>query len=376
MSLPLRRILPARKADDRDGNVVAVLTVERKLEKPFTLSEIETLRLTCDLFTSRIVDMYDHDRWFGVKIARSIRRGLAWFLGAKHTWAKLIAIAVAAFLAYALLFDGMFRVDAPFVFEVSEKQVISAPIESRIKTVYANVGDMVFTPQTAAPFDDLDASCPLCPILRVPHPATTLLVLDTSEIEMKLIGQIAARDEKIKTAELAAQEQKEADKQIYYKQAEEAQATIDGYRWQIEQATITSPIDGVILSGDLRTKINAPVKVGDELYEVGQLQQLRAELSVSEDEISELHVGQTGVLKATSYPGRPVHFSVERITPVATVSGQKNVFKVRAALDPADLQIWMHPGIEGQAKVDVRPEKQAWIWTHRMINWVRMKLWM
>jgi multidrug resistance efflux pump len=187
---------------------------------------------------------------------------------------------------------------------------------------------------------------------------------------------LSERNGYIKQAEIAGQEQKEAEKQMYGHQADQAQAAADSYQWQIDRATITSPIDGVMLSGDLRTKINAPVRAGDELYQVGQLDKLRAELSVSEDQISELHVGQRGVLKATSYPNRAVHFTIERITPVATVVGQKNVFKVRVAIDRADIKDWMRPGIEGNAKVDIRPEKYAWIWTHRMINWVRMKLWM
>src|SRR4051794_1224752 len=54
ISLPLRRPIPGKQPDDRLGNVVAVLTVERKIDQPFTLAEIETLRLTADLSTSRL----------------------------------------------------------------------------------------------------------------------------------------------------------------------------------------------------------------------------------------------------------------------------------------------------------------------------------
>ena len=158
ISLPLRRTVPGKQPDERYGNVVAVLTVERKVDQPFTLGEIEALRLTSDLFTSRLVDLHEHDRWIGDKLARSIRRGLARVLGAKHTWAKLIAIAVSGLIAFATLTNGDFKVDAPFVTEASEKQIISGPFEGYLKTVNANVGDMVFSSQTGAPFDDLDSA--------------------------------------------------------------------------------------------------------------------------------------------------------------------------------------------------------------------------
>jgi len=36
----------------------------------------------------------------------------------------------------------------------------------------------------------------------------------------------------------------------------------------------------------------------------------------------------------------------------------------------------MRPGMEGLAKVEITKARYAWIWTHRLVNWVRMKLWM
>ena len=109
---------------------------------------------------------------------------------------------------------------------------------------------------------------------------------------------------------------------------------------------------------------------------------LRAELSVPEDQVSEmLSIGQNngrwkGILKTTSYPDRPIRFTVERINPIATVSGTKNAFKVRAIIEPQDMQPWMRPGMEGLAKVEITKARYAWIWTHRLVNWVRMKLWL
>ena len=84
--------------------------------------------------------------------------------------------------------------------------------------------------------------------------------------------------------------------------------------------------------------------------------------------------GSTGVLKATAYPGRPIKYTVESINPIATPEQGKNVFKARVKLDPAT-SAWLKPGVQGLSKTDVRSEKYAWIWTRRMVNWVRMKLW-
>lgn len=383
ISLPLRRVVPGRAKDERLGNVVAVLTVERKADQPFTLTEVETLRLTCDLFTSRIVDLYENDRWVGAKALRGTRRALAWAVGAKHTWPKVIAISAAAFIAFALLVDGTFKVEAPFTFE-AEKQTISAPFASHLKTVsqYATPGDMVFCEATAAPFDDLNETCDLLPVLRIPRPVTTLATLDVAEIQGRRDLAIGDRDVALKEADIARNEKKIADEQRAMKKAAQADASVRLYTLQIEQSIIQTPIDGVIHSGDLRSKRGAPVQQGDELFQIGEIDTLRADLSVPEDQVSEmLSFGQKsgswkGILKTTSYPDRPIRFTVERINPIATVSGTKNVFTVRANIEKEDIQPWMRPGMEGLAKVEISQARYAWIWTHRLINWVRMKLWL
>jgi multidrug efflux pump subunit AcrA (membrane-fusion protein) len=377
-SFPLRRERTHLKErnDERFGNVVAVLTVERKIDKPFTLQEIETLRLTADLFTARLYDMYENDRWLGAKALRGTRRGLAWVVGAKHTWAKVAAIAVAGFLGFALFVDGTFRVEAPFAIQAVESQIVSAPFDGYLKTVNVDPGDLVMTEKTAATLDQLNGSSPLTPVLAGKRPHTVLATLDTTELLIKRAGYMMEVEKYKKTADLyRADEKKIAEMQAAEMDAKRAQAEADYITWQIDHAAITTPIDGRVFQGDLRTKLGTLLKAADPIFEIGQAD-LRAELNIPEDEIMDVMVDQKGIFKATSYPNRPIRFTVERITPVATVVNGKNVFKVRVTMDPGQDTAWLKPGVEGLAKIDVEPRRYGWIWTHRMINWVRMKLWM
>jgi len=125
-------------------------------------------------------------------------------------------------------------------------------------------------------------------------------------------------------------------------------------------------------------QIGAPVKTGDVLFEIAPLESLRAELSVPEDQIADVEVGQHGELATVGHPESKLSFVVERINPVAEVVNQINVFKVRVKLENVDLkggQSWLRPGMEGVAKVDIGKKSYAWLWTRRLSNWVRMKLW-
>ena len=73
---------------------------------------------------------------------------------------------------------------------------------------------------------------------------------------------------------------------------------------------------------------------------------------------------------------------MERITPVAQVINQRNVFNVRVKFDQnnnqwaeAVDQINLTQGLEGVARIEVGRARYLWLWTRDMVNWVRMKLW-
>ena len=85
-------------------------------------------------------------------------------------------------------------------------------------------------------------------------------------------------------------------------------------------------IYGIVVKGDLKRQIGAPVKTGDILFEVCPLESLRGQLMVPEDLIFDIEVGQEGKLATASYPGQPIKFVVERINPMAEVVNQRNVF--------------------------------------------------
>ena len=133
LSLPLRL----------DGEVLAVLTLERPAEKYFGHGEIETVRLACELCTARLCDLYEYNRWIGASIAAKSRNIVAAFLGPTHTWIKLTAILFCAAIIFLIFGKGQFRAEAPFVLEATVQQVIPAPFDGYIKTVNVEVSNEI-----------------------------------------------------------------------------------------------------------------------------------------------------------------------------------------------------------------------------------------
>ncbi|HCO94698.1 MAG TPA: hypothetical protein DIU00_12235 [Phycisphaerales bacterium] len=340
LSLPLRR----------DGKVKAVLTLERPAEKEFSLAEIETIRLACELSTARLVDLYEYDRWIGATIALRTRSFLAKLVGPKHTWTKVAAILCFGAVLFLIFGKGQFRPKSPFVLEATYQQVVPAPFDGYIKNVEVEVGDLV------------DAG------------SSVLGGLDTAELRLSLAASKAEKAGYLKQASAAMRDGETAQAQIAQANADKAQAQIELLEYQVTQASLVSQISGVVVKGDLKRQIGAPVKTGDVLFEVCPLEALRAQLMVPEDEVYDIKIGQEGYLATASYPGQRIKFVVERINPIAEVVNQRNVFKVRVQL--MERYPWMRPGMEGVARVTVGERRYVWIWTRKIVNWIRMKLWL
>ncbi len=340
LSLPLRQ----------DGEVVGVLTLERQIEKIFTVDEVETIRLACELCTARVFGLYESDRWIGATIAVRSRKFLASIVGPKYTWLKVAMFFLFAGILFLIFGKGQYRSEAPFELEATIQQVIPAPFDGYIESVEVEVGD------------------------EVEAGKSVLANLDTADLVLELAKAQADKLGFQKQASAAMSEGKTAESQIAKERIAKTSAQIELLEYKIGQASLISPISGVVVEGDLKRQIGAPVKVGDILFEVCPLEFLRAELFVPEDQIKDIEEGQQGELATASYPGRRIKFIVERINPIAEVENERNIFKVRVQL--LDTYSWMRPGMEGIAKVSIGERRYIWIWSRKVVNWVRMKFWL
>jgi hypothetical protein len=69
-------------------------------------------------------------------------------------------------------------------------------------------------------------------------------------------------------------------------------------------------------------------------------------------------------------------FSVERIVPLGAPDAHQgdNTFKVYVLLDK-EAPIYARAGMAGEARIQAGKRTIGWIWTHRLVDWLRLKLW-
>jgi multidrug resistance efflux pump len=338
--------LPTRQG----GDVVAVVTLERPIDQPFDqLTEIEAIRMICDLCAPRLLDLRNNDRWIGARLASKARQQLGSLLGYEHTWLKLCAALVFVLGVLLVTVKGEYRINTTFTFKAQQQQVVVAPFETYIESVLVEPGD------------------------RVVAGKTLLGTLETTELRLKLAALKAKQlGYQIEMAS-SMRDHKTADAQIAETQSQEAAAQIKMIKMKIEQANVVAPISGWVISEDRRQQTGAPVKAGEILFEIANIDSLRAELYVPESSIARVTEGMTGTLASVGHPNQKVRFAIDRINPIAEVMNNQNVFRVRARI--FEHLEWMRPGMEGEARISAGQQTYLWISSHRLVNWLRMKLW-
>ena len=194
-----------------------------------------------------------------------------------------------------------------------------------------------------------------------------------------MLQRIKAQSEYLKH-DRQAQAYKSQDKIAEYKveeaDAAASKAEADLYQWRIDHAVIKAPYDGEILksNGDLSAAHDTPVKEGEEKLIYGYPDRLRAEMTVNERDIQDVTQGFSGRLATTSKPMSKYKFTVARVTPLGQPKEGSNVFTVYG--DIADSSPSWRPGMAGEAQIDVGKRTWAWIWTHRLVDFVRLKTWL
>ena len=120
--------------------------------------------------------------------------------------------------------------------------------------------------------------------------------------------------------------------------------------------------------------IGAPVRQGDVLFRLARVQDLYAEIEVSESDIHELQSAPSGSFALASRPQERYELEMFRIEPEAVAKEKGNVFIVHCGFSGRALE-WWRPGMTGIAKMDAGRRPIWWILSHRTIEFFRLRLW-
>jgi len=183
-----------------------------------------------------------------------------------------------------------------------------------------------------------------------------------------------AEENKIKKAYQEALAKKaRTELSILRAKSEQIEAEHALVRERIARTSLTAPFDGFVTSGDLSQSLGAPVEIGDILFEVAPAEEYKVIVKVDERDMAGVNEDKTGKVVIAAMPGDPIPFSVDQVVPMA-ISGEGNsYFRIEAAFEEATPEL--RPGMEGVARIEMGDRKLIWIWTHKLVDKIRLWLW-
>ncbi|MFW5439427.1 MAG: efflux RND transporter periplasmic adaptor subunit [Methylophilaceae bacterium] len=328
--------------------VMGVITLEQRGETPPN---------------SEALIWYEHIANFVAPLfALKQRAELSWYQRSKASikaaWGKFIqkdnympkivlGVALLALAALTLI-PVTYNIGAPAHIEGATQRILAAPTDGFIQKVNARPGDIVKAGDVLVGLADQD------------------LLLEKNKWESEV-----AQQENNFSGALARQDRTQYA--ISQAKASQAKAELALIKQQLARSRIISPIEGIVLEGDLSQSLGAPVKLGDTLMIIAPNGEYRLMINIDERDIANISIGQKGYLALTAQPIKKMAFVIERITPMATIKDGRNTFEAEAKL--TNSKLYLRPGLQGVAKIEAGKRPVLWRITHRIMDWIRLTLW-
>jgi RND family efflux transporter MFP subunit len=327
------------------GNIGA-LTLERAAHEPFDMDTVAGCETLAGLI-GPILEMKQREaRPFLLKGGEAFLGLLTGLLGSTHLKLKIFVLSAILLLVVSSFVEGGYRVSAPATIEGAVRQILVAPQEGYVKQASVRAGEVVEKGQLIALLDDRS--------LQLEHKKWQS---EKNKVEKEYQEALAKRDR----TELS----------ILRAQIEQLDAELRLVESNLARTRLEAPFNGFVVSGDLSQSLGAPVQIGQVLFEVAPLDTYRVVLEVDEHDVAGLEADKAGQLVMAALPQTLFPITVSQIVPVAVSGEGRNFFRVEATLDePSPL---LRPGMRGVAKIDMGQRKLFWIWTHNLVD--RIRLW-
>ena len=331
-----------------DGDqVVGVITLE-KMQGRWSADELWELGLIAQTTALPLAQLHDADRWWGARWWGALQgpRGAP----PRHSaWKLAGALGLIAFVSLFFV-PWDYRIDARLTLRSKDLLFVPAPFDGYLRQVHVDMGDKVKAGQVLMQLD------------------TRELVLEESMAQADMLRYS-------REAEKAQALRQLAEMQITMARRDQSASRLALIRHQLANAKVTAPQDGVVVEGELKKNLGAPLRKGDLLLKLAQTDDSYLELEIDQADIHEVKVGSRGEFALVGRPEQRFAIEIDRIDPASNLREGKNIYLARGRLQEG-IAPWWRPGMGGTARIDAGERPLIWVMTHRTVRFLREFFWL
>ncbi len=261
-------------------------------------------------------------------------------LQAKTNWSlqQKVTAAVAAVFLMLLFLPVPYRLAAEAVVRPKIARFVVSRYDGLLEKTMVRPGDAVTTGKILARLDGREVE------------------VERAALQAELDKARKMRDQATALGNIAAAQVARLDALRYEQQVTRLQE-------RLNHLTIISPVDGIVLSGDLQRAEGSPVSRGQTLFEVAPLANMDVEVTIAEETISRVHEQAQVKVRFDAYPDALWQKEFSRIEPKAQLRNNRNVFIGVLEFDNPDNKL--RPGMQGKATIHVGTKSLGWIIFHK-----------
>jgi multidrug resistance efflux pump len=268
--------------------------------------------------------------------SQALRRTRRW------RWVATAAVITVAAMAIPVPYDV--RCDCEL--QPVTRRFVAAPFEGTLERALVEVGDTVQAGQVLAR-------------------------MDGKEIRWEMAGNLAEYERAAKERDACLADQKFGEAQVAKLQMDRLALTTTLLEHRGNNLEIRSPIDGIVVSGELKRAEGVRLALGQTLFEVAPLDQMIVEVEIPESELAHVPSQAEAFIRLEAFPHDELRGTLKRVCPRAELRNKQQVFVGEIPLSNDSGQL--KPGMRGRVSLAAGRAMLGWRLFHRAIG--KFRLW-